>query len=283
MKIPGEFSCDPNNFKVTEEMLQSYKDLGYFLIRGFLTNEEVSKLKTAVEHERFTKHSYGLTDEDKRQAGLIMWKHPGNDVTGMLARCEKVAGTCEKVLGGEVYHYHTKLFTKDAKTGGKLIWHQDYGYWYKNGCLFPDLMTAFIPIDRCYKENGCLEILAGSHKCGRIQHNLQTSQTGADVERIEHLKAVCPHRVVEMDAGDCLFFHCNLLHTSGFNTSDTKRWALIPCYNLKSNNPVYEHHHPQYTPLHKVPDTAIMECQNFDDLSGKIFNVPEEDRTVNAK
>ncbi|RUS92236.1 hypothetical protein EGW08_000089, partial [Elysia chlorotica] len=273
MKLPAEYSCDPNNFKVTDQMIQNYKDLGYFLVRGFLSPAEVAKLKTAVEHERFTKHSYGLSDEDKHKAGLIMWKHPGNDVTGMLARCEKVVGTCEKVLGGEVYHYHTKLFTKEAKTGGKLIWHQDYGrvffflYWYKNGCLFPDLMTAFVPIDRCYKENGCLEILEGSHRCGRIQHNLQTSQTGADLERVEHLKAVCPHRVVEMDAG------------CGLNTSDTKRWALIPCYNLKSNNPVYEHHHPQYTPLEKVPNTAILECPDCDDLSEKQFNIPGEDKT----
>jgi len=28
---------------------------------------------------------------------LVIWSHPGNDVTGMLARSEKVAGTCEKV------------------------------------------------------------------------------------------------------------------------------------------------------------------------------------------
>jgi len=27
----------------------------------------------------------------------VIWSHPGNDVTGMLARSEKVAGICEKV------------------------------------------------------------------------------------------------------------------------------------------------------------------------------------------
>ena len=32
-----------------------------------------------------------------------------------------------KVLGGEIYHYHTKLMTKAARTGGKHVWHQDYG------------------------------------------------------------------------------------------------------------------------------------------------------------
>jgi len=28
----------------------------------------------------------------------VLWSHPGNDVTGMVARSEKVAGICEKVL-----------------------------------------------------------------------------------------------------------------------------------------------------------------------------------------
>ena len=27
----------------------------------------------------------------------MIWSHPGNDVTGMVPRCEKVATTCEKV------------------------------------------------------------------------------------------------------------------------------------------------------------------------------------------
>ncbi|XP_005090958.1 L-proline trans-4-hydroxylase [Aplysia californica] len=283
MGIQGEFTCDPTAFKVTPEMIQSYNDVGYFLVRGFLSNPELDKLKTAVEHDRFFEKGFGLADGTGKESRLVMWRHPGNDVTGMFARSEKIAGTCEQVLGGEVYHYHTKLMTKAARTGGKHIWHQDYGYWYKNGCLFPDMMiSGFIPIDRCYKENGCLEILVGSHKCGRIEHTMKAGQTGADLDRVAEIRKICPHTYVEMDAGDALFFHANLLHTSGDNLSDTKRWVLIPCYNRKDNNPLYEHHHPQYTPLEKVKDSAFLECQNFDDLSGKMFNRPEEDKTVDG-
>jgi len=32
-----------------------------------------------------------------------------------------------QLLGGEVYHYHTKLMMKEPFTGGSHIWHQDYG------------------------------------------------------------------------------------------------------------------------------------------------------------
>jgi ectoine hydroxylase-related dioxygenase (phytanoyl-CoA dioxygenase family) len=52
--------------------------------------------------------------------------------------------------------------------------------------------------------------------------------------------------------GDALFMHCNVLHCSSANLSDKRRWALLCCYNRADNNPVKEHHHPQYTPLKKV-------------------------------
>jgi hypothetical protein len=53
-------------------------------------------------------------------------------------------------------------------------------------------------------------------------------------------------------AGDALFFDCNLLHTSDKNPSENKRWAFLCAYNRADNDPVYKHHHPNYTPLHKV-------------------------------
>ena len=46
--------------------------------------------------------------------------------------------------------------------------------------------------------------------------------------------------------GDALFFHSNLLHTSNANDSQYRRWAFLCAYNRKSNNPIIEHHHPQY-------------------------------------
>ena len=57
---------------------------------------------------------------------------------------------------------------------------------------------------------------------------------------------------VELEAGDALFFHSNVLHKSDQNNSDRRRWAFIMSYNMASNDPVLPHHHPQYTPLIKV-------------------------------
>ena len=54
--------------------------------------------------------------------------------------------------------YHTKLVLKDPNGGGGFNWHQDYGYWYKNGCLKPDMATLWLPLDDVDEENGCLKV-----------------------------------------------------------------------------------------------------------------------------
>ena len=64
---------------------------------------------------------------------------------------------------------------------------------------------------------------------------------------------------IEMDPGDVLYFHCNLLHTSGPNLSPDPRWVLIFCYNVARNNHFRESDHPFYTPLEKVEDNQIKE------------------------
>ena len=64
--------------------------------------------------------------------------------------------------------------------------------------------------------------------------------------------------------GDALLFHCNVLHTSSANTSDTWRRALLIAYNRASNNPVEAIKHPGYTPLRKA-------CNMISYLYGKIY------------
>lgn len=154
------------------------------------------------------------------------------------------------------------MIMKDAKVGGAWAWHQDYGYWYQNGVLFPDLTSASIAVDRATKENGCLQVIRGSHKMGRVDHVLTGDQAGADMERVTQ----CLERLelvhVEMEPGDALFFHANLLHRSDQNKSDKPRWSMICCYNAARNDPYKESHHPRYTPLKKVPDSEVLKAGN---------------------
>ncbi|XP_046554895.1 L-proline trans-4-hydroxylase-like [Haliotis rubra] len=270
-------------FTVTEEMKESFDEKGYVLIRGLLEKDELHKIKSALEEsEEIQGNSFITDDNEGRKSRVTIWCQPGNDVTGMLSRSQRVAGTSAELLGGEVYHYHSKLMMKEARTGGRFVWHQDYGYWYKNGILYPDMMSVFVAIDKCEKANGCLQILEGSHKCGRIEHGRVGGQTGADIDRVEQLKTRLPLKYVELNPGDGIFFHCNVLHTSCANVSDNRRWVFIACYNKASNDPVIEHHFPRYNKLDIVNDNAIRECTNFSDMDGKAFMDPAANKTIQA-
>ena len=59
---------------------------------------ELTKLRNALEHDKgVMSHVYGRDDGEGGKARTVLWKHPGNDITGLIARSEKVAGTFEKV------------------------------------------------------------------------------------------------------------------------------------------------------------------------------------------
>jgi ectoine hydroxylase len=245
---------------LTDAQAATYYQDGYVLVRQFFDNEETTLLRRAAkEDNELDSRAFGRADGEGGKVRLSLWNHPGDGIYGMFARCQRVVRSAEKLLGGEAYHYHSKMIMKDPKVGGAWAWHQDYGYWYQNGVLEPLLTSVFIAVDPCTRENGCLQVLRRSHHCGRIDHVLTGDQAGADRERVDQLVKRLSLDHVLMDPGDALFFHSNLLHRSDQNRSDQPRWAMICCYNAARNNPYRESHHPCYTPLAVVPDAAIKE------------------------
>lgn len=247
--------------KFTSQQIADYKKDGYVILKGLLNHVEVENLRERAKSDReMDSHSYQRDDGTGAKIRLSLWNHPGNGIYGMIARSHKLVDSVEQLLEDEAYHYHSKMIMKEAKVGGAWAWHQDYGYWYENGVLFPDLCSVFIAVDAATVENGCLQVIKGSHKLGRINHVLTGEQAGADLDRVEEIRKRLELVYVELDRGDAVFFHSNLLHRSDRNNSENPRWAMICCYNAKSNNPYKESHHPRYTPLVKVPDSAILEA-----------------------
>lgn len=263
-----------------EDLARYHRD-GFLLAREFFDREEIDLLRRAAkEDHELDRHSYGKADGEGGTVRLSLWNHPGQGIYGMFARCERLVGAAEEILEGEVYHYHSKMIMKDPRVGGAWTWHQDYGYWYQNGVLWPLLTSASIAVDEATRENGCLQVVPRSHHLGRIDHKLAGDQAGADPERVAAVLE--RHEVVycEMAPGDVLFFHANLLHRSDRNRSEKPRWSMICCYNAARNDPYKEAHHPRYTPLEKVPDASIKEVgiRRFgDDASDVAWLDPDAD------
>jgi len=246
--------------RLTEKQISDFHEDGYLIIPGLFDSQEANILRKAAHADSsFGDNTYDLEDGEGRKAQLVLWNKAGEDLWGSIARSERIVNAMEQLFNDEVYHYHSKMSIKKPRTGGAWSWHQDYGYWYQNGCLLPDMGSAFIAVDPNTRANGCLQVLKGSHKMGRVEHGRYGDQTGADPERVEAAEKVMERVYVELDPGDTLFFHSNTLHRSDQNTSEDPRWSLICCYNTKHNNPYKESHHPFYEPIEKLPDSAIKE------------------------
>jgi len=246
---------------LTADALAPYHRDGFVLARGFFYASEIGLLRRAAKEDKaLDDHALGRADGEGGVVRLSLWNHPGDGIYGMFARCRSVVETCERILCDEVYHYHSKMIMKEARVGGAWTWHQDYGYWYGNAVLYPDLVSVFIAVDPATRENGCLQVLEGSHLCGRVDHVLTGDQAGADPKRVAEIAKRLPLVHVEMEPGDALFFHPNLLHRSDQNRSEHPRWSLICCYNARRNDPYQDSRHPRYNPLAKVEDTAILEA-----------------------
>jgi len=258
---------------LTDEQIATYHRDGYVIVRQMFDQEEIGLLcRAAVTDRELDRQSFGRADGEGGTVRLSLWNHPGESIYGMFARCRRIVDSAEKILEGEAYHYHSKMILKDPKVGGAWTWHQDYGYWYHFGVLFPLLTSVTIAVDPATRENGCLQVLKGSHHLGRLEHVLTGEQAGAEMERVEEASKRLELMYCEMEPGDAMFFHCNLLHRSDQNLSDNPRWSLICCYNAARNDPYKEAQHPRYTPLEKVDDGAIKQVgvARFEDAAGNV-------------
>jgi len=244
---------------LSQQQINGYRQDGYFFARELFSAEEIRLLRdTATSDHAMDQAASSRDDGTGASVRLSLWNHPGDGIYGMISRCNRIVDAVEELLQDEAYHYHSKMILKDAKVGGAWAWHQDYGYWYQNGLLFPDLCSVMIAVDEATEQNGCLQVLQGSHRMGRVNHILTGEQAGAELDRVEQAKKTFPLIHCNMSAGDALFFHPNLLHASAANLSDHPRWALICCYNARSNHPYKESHHPAYTKLNKVDDAMVV-------------------------
>jgi len=253
------------SWRISDDERRRFEEDGYLLVEGLLSPEEVRLLHLVSTDDGAVKGGVLERGDASGATSLLTVRNElGDDLYSAIARSRRVVHAMEAVLDGEVYHYHHKLMLKEPRTGGAWEWHQDYGYWYKNGCLFPLMASCMISIDRATLANGCLQVIKGSHRLGRLEHGKIGDQTGADQGRVAHILRHMEVVPVEMEPGTALFFHCNLLHRSARNVSEDPRWSLICCYNAARNDPVFDHHHPRYTPLEVWPDERVLEVARRD-------------------
>lgn len=266
--------------RLSSQQVAQYRTDGYLLLKNFFSPAEIEKLySTALEDDAMRKNALDLNDQTGKKTRLSLWFTPGNDVFGYMTRSQRMIDAITPLLDSEspVCHFHSKLMQKEPRVGGAWEWHQDYGYWYKNQFMFPDqLISVMVALTVANKENGCLQVIKGSHKLGRVNHGFAGEQVGADQVMVDNALKTMPLVYCELQPGDALIFHSNLLHRSEANLSEKPRWSIISCYSSQSNLAYNETSTSWKVPVSVVPDEAILNWE-AESLSNADFLKKEND------
>ncbi|MBK34450.1 MAG: phytanoyl-CoA dioxygenase family protein [Gemmatimonadetes bacterium] len=240
-----------------------YNERGYVILHQVFAEDEISAMIEAAESgSRVADTTRSRQDGEGRPTRLAIWHDLGNDVWTAASTSPRIVNNIRILLGEEAAFFHGKVIFKDAHEGGAWEWHQDYGYWYNQGFAFPRMISAFVVLDPATEANGCLQVLAGSHHLGRLDHGRVGDQTGTEASRVDQVVPLFERVPCEMDPGDVLFFHCNLLHTSEANLSDHPRRSFIICFNALSNPQFATKQTAESRPCPVSADNAILTAAN---------------------
>ncbi len=243
---------------LSAEQLSQYEAEGFVIIPGLLQPDEVTAFRDRARSDlRGAAESEGLMakgDTEGNTTLLKMWYRADDSFYGRVARDQRLVDIARQIIGRDTYLYSHKMTMKEPRIGGAWEWHQDYGYWYQNKCLAPDMLSIWLALDDSTRANGCLQVLPRSHRLGRLDHDRVDGQTVVDAEYLAAALERFDLQYVEMDAGDALVFDCNLLHRSDANRSDGPRWGYIASYNAVDNEPFrHVREYGRYEELVPVP------------------------------
>jgi len=122
-----------------------------------------------------------------------------------------------------------KLNLKRAHHGGPNPLHQDFPYWQDNADDAHRIATAIVYLDDTTLDNGCLEVVPGSHTAGR--HPTRTDGDAFGRLEMDPVANADMVRVpLPVPAGSVVCFGPFLAHATGPNRTDRDRRALLYSY-----------------------------------------------------
>ena len=133
---------------------------------------------------------------------------------------------CARVYGADtpIAAFRAMFMNKPARQGTFLPWHQDrWSYLDRD-----PLITVWTALDPATQNNGCVQIIAGSHKLGLL--NPSDMSGWVTPEQAEELTAKYPIEFLELAPGESVLLHNWLLHASDINHTDISRRAFSVCY-----------------------------------------------------
>lgn len=249
--------CTEENSGI-ESVNQSFQNQGYAIVRKLFNDAEVEEIRN-----EFAKiHANGPipklfepVPKDKsggdplKEYPRVMHPHRFSSVAKKYMTHAKVEKYLSAFFESEPLAAQSMFYFKPPGARGQAL-HQDNFYLMVNPgtCI-----AAWTAIDDCDAQNGAMYVVPGSQKTNLVcpdEADSKESFTKHFVPVPKGMKA----EVVNMKAGDTLFFNGSVIHGSGPNrTKDRFRRAFICHYAAGSTEKISRF----YLPLHRMDGTPV--------------------------
>jgi phytanoyl-CoA hydroxylase len=174
-------------------------------------------------------HDYGSVGGDGRWAGPTLDYRKIQDLErdplflGYIQH-PKLRAITRTLIGEDVSIYRAMFMNKPARLGTYLPYHQDAGDQW--GLTENPFMTVWTALDDATIENGCMQVIPGSHKLGLFSEHGHTITPEQEAEHAPDEKSV----YLDAEAGEAILLHNLMLHRSGINRTDRPRRAFSVVY-----------------------------------------------------
>lgn len=267
------------NLPVTDEDVAFYQENGYWIGPKIISDEELASIRE--HHARVVAGDYetgrpphsrsiepgapinGIVKIDNSYwSDSVLAKlalHP--TIGAIAARLAQVAG---------IRLWHDQLLHKPPQkstNAGAVGWHQDWHYWQ---CAEPaDMLTAWVALIDVDEQNGCMEVVPGSHQWGLLPESdffaqdlegLQQSIERSAGRKFETVPCILP-------AGAFSIHHCLTIHGSRPNLSNAPRLSLV--IHMQPDGTRYH----QGTPAEAHANVRLLSGQDGDPFAGPYFPV----------
>jgi ectoine hydroxylase-related dioxygenase (phytanoyl-CoA dioxygenase family) len=220
---------------LTESQKAFYRDRGYLVVPHVLSADELAKLREVtdrllVEAARVGESTGAFLFEKNAPPGkALVWRV--FDPIALdpyyfeIARHPRVLDAVEDLIGSNIQLHNSNMHLKLPEHGGEVDWHQDFPYLPHTNF---DLLNTMIMLDDSTPENGCLNVVPGSHRWGPLDHGSPGAAASSNFALGAARRAVGqPVDDVVVPAGGMSVHHCLTLHSSRPNRSPKARRALI--------------------------------------------------------